>query len=372
MGTTSPPLHLPELRDGDVLLRRHTAADLDGLLATARDEQTQRWTVVPVPYGRADAEAYLAHLEDGLRQGTASFAVEHAGRYAGTVRLRPDGDGWAEVGFGTTPQVRGRGLTTRAVRLLLRWGLQELDLDGVRWRAQVGNRASRRVAWRCGFRVEGTVRGLCLQRGQRHDGWVGSLRRGEPLEPATPWLEVPELHGDGVRLRALHARDAARVAQACTDPTTQHWLPSLPSPYTVAHAEEFIASRTEVEASGEELTWCVVDDADRCLAAVSLFLTGRGPGAGELGWWAHPAARGRGAVTRAARLAARHAFAPAEEGGLELHRLLVRVAAPNSASRAVAVRLGAHAAGVDRDAELLRDGRREDMVRYDLLHHELT
>ena len=32
------------------------------------------------------------------------------------------------------------------------------------------------------------MRGLLEQRGERRDGWVGSLRRGEPLngEPDTP------------------------------------------------------------------------------------------------------------------------------------------------------------------------------------------
>jgi hypothetical protein len=36
--------------------------------------------------------------------------------------------------------------------------------------------------------MEGTVRGLLEQRGERRDGWIGSLRRGEPTgaveEPA--------------------------------------------------------------------------------------------------------------------------------------------------------------------------------------------
>jgi len=62
----------------------------------------------------------------------------------------------------------------------------------VYWRAQVGNWASRRVAGRCGFRMEGTVRGLLEQRGERRDAWIGSLRRGEPLtgQPDQP------AHGD--------------------------------------------------------------------------------------------------------------------------------------------------------------------------------
>jgi hypothetical protein len=36
--------------------------------------------------------------------------------------------------------------------------------------------------------MEGMVRGLLEQRGERRDGWIGSLRRGEPLtgQPEEP------------------------------------------------------------------------------------------------------------------------------------------------------------------------------------------
>jgi RimJ/RimL family protein N-acetyltransferase len=70
---------------------------------------------------------------------------------------------------------------TRALRLMLGWGFGLPGIEVVYWRAQVGNWASRRVARRCGFRMEGTVRGLLEQRGERRDAWIGSLRRGEPL-----------------------------------------------------------------------------------------------------------------------------------------------------------------------------------------------
>jgi RimJ/RimL family protein N-acetyltransferase len=73
---------------------------------------------------------------------------------------------------------------TRAVRLMLTWGFERAGLEVVYWRAQVGNWPSRRVATRCGFRMEGTVRGLLEQRGERRDGWIGSVRRGEPLSGA--------------------------------------------------------------------------------------------------------------------------------------------------------------------------------------------
>ncbi|WP_432504053.1 GNAT family N-acetyltransferase [Kineococcus arenarius] len=177
----------PELRDGDVLLRRHTAADLDAVVEQCRDADTVRFTTVPAPYGRADAEGFVAGLAAAWERGeVAGWAVQAGDRFAGTVDLRHRPAGWAEIGFGLAPWARGRGVTTRAVRLALAWGFDELHLAGVHWQAVVGNTASWRVAQKCGFRREGEVRGLLVHRGERLDGWIGSLLAGELVRTGSP------------------------------------------------------------------------------------------------------------------------------------------------------------------------------------------
>ncbi|WP_432508746.1 GNAT family N-acetyltransferase [Kineococcus auxinigenes] len=177
----------PELRDGDVLLRRHTAADLDAVVEQCRDADTVRFTTVPTPYGRADAEGFTAGLTAAWDRGeVAGWAVEAGGRFAGTVDLRHRPAGWAEIGFGLAPWARGRGVMTRAARLALAWGFDELHLAGVHWQAVVGNTASWRVAQKCGFRREGEVRGLLVHRGERLDGWIGSLLASELVRTAAP------------------------------------------------------------------------------------------------------------------------------------------------------------------------------------------
>ena len=172
----------PVLTDGpDLVLRLPLRSDLDDIVAQCRDPEFQRWTTVPVPYRHSDAREFLKRVAEGWRANVARFAIAHQDRFAGSVDLRFDGIGGAEVGFGLAPWARGMGVMTRALRLAVAWGFELPDLEVVYWRAQVGNWASRRVAGRCGFRMEGTVRGLLEQRGVRRDGWIGSLRRGEPL-----------------------------------------------------------------------------------------------------------------------------------------------------------------------------------------------
>jgi len=180
------PLPAPELRDGPgLLLRRHRTEDVDGICEQCQDESMQRWTTVPVPYTRQDAEGFLAHVQRGWEEGaTASFGIEVDGRFAGTIDLQLSDGAWGDVGFGLAPWARGRSAMSRSPRLVLAWGFSELALAGVQWRAHVGNHASRRVAEACGFRVEGQVRGLLFERGRRIDGWIGTVLAGEPLQPA--------------------------------------------------------------------------------------------------------------------------------------------------------------------------------------------
>lgn len=159
-----------------MFLRRHRAGDVPSMLEMCRDPEMQRWTTVPVPYRLEDAEGFLAHTDQSWEQeAIAALAIELDGRFAGNIDLRLEGGSWAEVGYAVAPWARGRGVMTRSLWAALDWGFATLQLEGVHWQAHVGNDASRRVAEKCGFRVEGTVRGLLLQRGRRVDGWIGSV-----------------------------------------------------------------------------------------------------------------------------------------------------------------------------------------------------
>lgn len=121
--------------------------------------------------------------EDGALRGMVGLGVQEARS--------------AELGYWLAPEARGRGLMHRAVRLVLDFAFDPdgLDLERVSWQAYVGNLASLAVAWRCGFRLEGQVRGHALQRGRRRDAWVGTLLRGDPRGPVSAWPGSPLLAG---------------------------------------------------------------------------------------------------------------------------------------------------------------------------------
>ncbi|MFP5347668.1 MAG: GNAT family N-acetyltransferase [Actinomycetes bacterium] len=363
----------PVLVDGPVLLRAPTTDDMDAIVQLRRDETVVAWTLTPPSYGRGDADRWLERSSEHWEQGTAcSFVLEVEGLVAGQVGLDLDGDGAADIGYVLAERVRGRGVMSHALRLALSWAFHVLALDVVHWRCFVGNWPSRRVAWACGFALEGQVRDLVAQRGVRRAAWVGSLCRGEPLAPRSRWLDVPELRSRALTLRANRPDDAARIVEACSDPWTQQWLPDLPSPYTADDAQWYLESRPEQMASGRGVYWAVADPGDDVLLAqVGLMGLDESARSGEIGYWTHPDARGRGVMARAVSLVARHAMLPEEDGGLGLARTYLRVAAGNRASLRVAEKARFTDCGVDRRAARLRDGSVQDYRRLDLLADEM-
>ncbi len=370
------PVPVPVLTDGVVTLRAHHAGDVEGVWEQCNDPVSQRWTTVPVPYSRADAEAFVTQrVPAGWAGGGWAFAVEALGddgrpRFCGTVELRDEGNRRAEIAYGAHPWARGRGILLRALHLLLEWGFTEQRLRTVIWWANTGNWASRRVAWRLGFTCDGTLERWLAQRGDLLDAWVGVLHVDDERAPRHEWLTPARLVGARVVLRPLHDGDVARVAEACDDERTARWLDALPSPYTLEHAHAFLSDTREQHASGTALTWALADpDSDVLLGCLSLSRLRLGRDAG-IGWWSHPRARGRGLMTEACGLVVRHSFAPRDAGGLGLQRLALSTATGNAASHRVVEANGFTRVGYERRSLRLGDGSLADGVGYDLLAEE--
>ncbi len=360
------PTTAPTLTDDVVTLRAHRADDVPRMAEQSTDPVSIAWTSVPVPYAESDAEDYcLRVLPAGWADGTEwGFAVELEGRYAGTVSLRDEGPGRAEIAYGSHPDVRGTGAILRALRLLVDWGFAELGLETIVWQAFTGNWPSRKAAWRLGFTVEGTLRHYLPQRGERRDAWIGTLLRDDPREPRSTWLEIPVLEGDGFRLRPVREGDAPRIQEGTAEPTATYWLGHKPAPYTMDDATTYVERRRELAASGQGVTWAVADpDDDEILGTVLWFNWTAGVEC-EVGWWLHPDARGRGLATRAVRLLVGHVFET-----LEVKRVTAFAAAGNTASRAVMERLGFRLYGIERYGAWIRDGH-VDMALYDVTASE--
>lgn len=359
---------VPTLAEGGLTLRAHEPADVPAIVAMCQDEEMARWTTIPQPYQAKDAWSWLDDIVGaGWRDGsTWTWALDALvdGRhvYAGSIDLRLDGVGGAEVGYAVSPEWRGKGYMTRALRMVVQHAFSQ-GLAVVRWRAIVGNWASRKVAMRAGFRYEGLFRRLLTQRGELRDGWLASILPDDDRQPRA-WANRFRLGGTTAAgepfvLRAFDASDLSRIVEVANDPVTALYLPHLPRPYGLAEAQGYVDYGDEAWANGSSAVWCISSPDGTALGSIELMHLSSPAGRLEVGYWMHPDARGRGLATAAVGLLTDYAF----RSGLA-HTILLQAAATNVASLAVARANGFRRIGVWADAELLGDTRRTDLTLF--------
>jgi RimJ/RimL family protein N-acetyltransferase len=176
-------LHVPLLTDGVVRLRPWRDSDVPAMLQAFGDpwfQQFSDWA----PRTPAQAHAYLVRREQGRRDGREidlAVVAADADTVLGGASLNDLHPTHlrAAVGYWLAPGARGRGAATRAVRLLAGWAFGDLGLARLELSCGPDNRASQRVAERCGFSREGVLRSHLAFKGGRRDTVLFSLLPGE-------------------------------------------------------------------------------------------------------------------------------------------------------------------------------------------------
>lgn len=175
-----------EITAGRLHLRPFRSDDIPAVARACQDPDIQHFTQVPSPYDDEDARRYVeVYCPSGWASGrSASFAVVDSvsAELLGSIGLNGIGlrdAAMAEIGYWCAPWARRQGVMTQAVQVVSRWGFAAFGLARIEWYAEVGNTASRGVAERAGFTVEGVLRSRLVHRGERVDAWVGSLLRGD-------------------------------------------------------------------------------------------------------------------------------------------------------------------------------------------------
>lgn len=126
---------------------------------------------------------------------------------------------------------------------------------------------------------------------------------------------VPPRLTDGVVVLRPHVPgDIERIVEQCIDPESVRWT-TVPRPYNQEHARGFLDLIAASHAEDGHRYWAL-EDAERAGAFMgTIDLRPGGGGRAEIGFGLHPQGRGRGLMSGALRLVARHWF---DEGGRSL------------------------------------------------------
>jgi RimJ/RimL family protein N-acetyltransferase len=172
-------------------------------------------------------------------------------------------------------------------------------------------------------------------------------------------VSVTEISGTGVRLRAYRPDDAEAVAAGYDDPLCHRFLPPLPSPFTLAHAERFLSEGIAAIFAEGGAVFAIADpETDELLGGIGFDKVVASRGQAEIGYWVGPWARGRGVATAAVRALTAHAL----KAGL--HRLELLTHWENGASQRVALAAGYLREGVRRGVLTGHDGGRDDLIAF--------
>ena len=147
-----------------VTLRNPLVDDIDWIAQACQDIEIQRWTTVPRPFMRANAEEFVSHS----KTQTSLFAIVERETNFGVgmigIHSIDQATYEANAGYWVAPWARRQGVATQALQQLARHAKTLETAKTLTLKISPANFASRGTAAKCGFVVIRTETQTC------HDG----------------------------------------------------------------------------------------------------------------------------------------------------------------------------------------------------------
>ena len=173
----------PRLETERLVLRKMTLDDAGAVFAYASDPEVTRYVPWETHRSVEDSRAFLALTERKYEGGEPDWGMVYKGdgRFVGACGFV----GWsreharAEMGYVLNRRYRGRGLVPEAVRAMIAFGFEKMDLNRVEARCVAENAASARVLEKAGMTHEGTLRQREFLKGAYRDMKLYAILRSE-------------------------------------------------------------------------------------------------------------------------------------------------------------------------------------------------
>ncbi len=176
--------NIPVLETERLILRRMLKTDADDMFDYAKRSDTTRYLTWNPHPTRKFSYQYLVYLQQKYKQGEFyDWALIHrdSGKMIGTCGFtRFDfGNDAAEVGYVINPDFWGKKYAPEALRRVIRFGFDYLELHRIEAKFMEDNISSRRVMEKCGMTFEGIRRESLYVKGGFVSVGVCSILRSE-------------------------------------------------------------------------------------------------------------------------------------------------------------------------------------------------
>jgi RimJ/RimL family protein N-acetyltransferase len=174
---------LPTIEAPRVRLRHLETADTDALYEIFSDPQAMRYWSAPAYAARAEAERLLAEIHECFHAKSLfqwGVALKTGDVIIGTTTLfqLDERNRRAEIGYILNRRFWGAGYMNEALRALLEFAFEKMDLRRIEADVDPRNAASVRALERLGFQREGCLRERWQVGGEIQDAlFYGLLRR---------------------------------------------------------------------------------------------------------------------------------------------------------------------------------------------------
>ncbi|MBR4872263.1 MAG: GNAT family N-acetyltransferase [Clostridia bacterium] len=175
---------IPQLETERLLLRKMMVGDCYDMYEYASNPEVTRYLTWHPHPDLEYTKDYLKYIANHYRLGDFydwAVILKEENKMIGTcgfTRFRFPHNA-AEIGYVINPAYRGREIAGEAVRAVMKFGFETLELHRIEAKYMAGNVASRRVMEKVGMSFEGVRRGEMMIKGEYRDVGTCAILREE-------------------------------------------------------------------------------------------------------------------------------------------------------------------------------------------------
>ena len=165
---------MPDIETKRLLLRRMTMKDAQDIFEYSRDPEVARHVLWSAQKHISEAKEYVRYMTKRYRDDLPSswgIIDKESGKLVGTIGYMSlsEENASVEVGYSLARWLWGKGLMTEALRAVIDYTFDAMDINRIEAQHELTNPSSGRVMEKCGMVREGVLRQRLYNKGQYVD-----------------------------------------------------------------------------------------------------------------------------------------------------------------------------------------------------------
>ena len=165
---------MPEISTDRLILRRMTMKDAQDIFEYSRDPEVARHVLWTAQKHISEAKEYVRYMTKRYRDDLPSswgIIDKESGRLVGTIGYMAfsEENASVEIGYSLARWLWGKGMATEALRAVIDYTFEAMDINRIEAQHELTNPSSGRVMEKCGMRKEGELRQRLYNKGKYVD-----------------------------------------------------------------------------------------------------------------------------------------------------------------------------------------------------------